>query len=203
MKLFIVRHGETDWNTVKRIQGQTDIELNENGVRLAELTAEGLSDTGFDYIFSSPLKRARKTAEIIRGARPLPIFEDDRLKEMFFGDYEGTTKTERPEDCCITTLFKDAGNYVPENGAESIEDLVKRAQAFLDEHIYPLESVSPDANILILGHGALNKALMTCLMHWAKKDFWGYVQQKNCTVTIFELKNGEATLVEPGKTFYE
>ncbi len=202
MNLYIVRHGETDWNTVKRIQGQTDIELNENGVRLAELTAAGLKDIDFDYIFSSPLKRAYKTAEIIRGERTTEIVRDERLKEMFFGDYEGTTKAERPEDCCITTLFKDPGNYVAENGAESLEHLSERAQTFLDEHIFPIESVNPDAEILLIGHGALNKALMSCLMHWDQKDFWGYVQQKNCTVTIVGINGGRAEFVEPGKVFY-
>jgi len=200
--LYIVRHGETDWNTEKRIQGQTDIELNENGVRLAELTSEGLKDVEFDYIFSSPLKRAYKTAEIIRGERTTEIVRDDRLKEMFFGKYEGTTKAERPADCCITTLFKDSGNYVAEGGAESLEHLGERAEAFLKEHIFPIESVNPDAQILLIGHGALNKALMSCLMHWDKKDFWGYVQQKNCTVTIVGINDGHAEFVEPGKVFY-
>lgn len=202
MNLYIVRHGETDWNTEKRIQGQTDIELNENGVRLAELTSEGLKDVEFDYIFSSPLKRAYKTAEIIRGERTTEIVRDDRLKEMFFGEYEGTTKAERPADCCITTLFKDPGNYVAEGGAESLENLTERAAAFLEEHIFPVEATNPDAQILLIGHGALNKALMSCLMHWDKKDFWGYVQQKNCTVTIVGIKDGNAEFVEPGKVFY-
>lgn len=202
MNLYIVRHGETDWNTEKRIQGQTDIELNENGVRLAELTSEGLKDVEFDYIFSSPLKRAYKTAEIIRGERTTEIVRDDRLKEMFFGEYEGTTKAERPADCCITTLFKDPGNYVAEGGAESLENLTERAAAFLEEHVFPTEATKPDAKILLIGHGALNKALMSCLMHWDKKDFWGYVQQKNCTVTIVGIKDGNAEFVEPGKVFY-
>ena len=202
MNLYIVRHGETDWNTEKRIQGQTDIELNENGVRLAELTSEGLKDVEYDYIFSSPLKRAYKTAEIIRGERTTEIVRDDRLKEMFFGEYEGTTKAERPADCCITTLFKDPGNYVAEGGAESLENLTERAAAFLEEHIFPVEATNPDAQNLLIGHGALNKALMSCLMHWDKKDFWGYVQQKNCTVTIVGIKDGNAEFVEPGKVFY-
>ncbi|MCR5723266.1 MAG: histidine phosphatase family protein [Lachnospiraceae bacterium] len=202
MNLYIVRHGETDWNTEKRIQGQTDIELNENGVRLAELTSEGLKDVEFDCIFSSPLKRAYKTAEIIRGERTTEIVRDDRLKEMFFGKYEGTTKADRPADCCITTLFKDPGNYVAEGGAESLEHLAERAAAFLEEHIFPAEATNPDAKILLIGHGALNKALMSCLMHWDKKDFWGYVQQKNCTVTIVGINGGHAEFVEPGKVFY-
>ena len=65
MKLYLVRHGETDWNKVKRIQGQVDIPLNQFGKRLAEETAEGLRDIPFDLCISSPLSRAHETARII------------------------------------------------------------------------------------------------------------------------------------------
>lgn len=89
MKLYIIRHGETDWNKQKRLQGQSDTMLNEYGIELAEITAKALKDVQFDYIFSSPLKRAYKTAEIIRGERNVPIVTDDRLKEIGFGINEG------------------------------------------------------------------------------------------------------------------
>ena len=72
MKLYIIRHGETDWNKEKRLQGQSDTQLNEYGIELARITGEALKDVHFDYIFSSPLKRAYKTAELIRMAGPPP-----------------------------------------------------------------------------------------------------------------------------------
>ena len=61
MKLYIIRHGETPWNAEGRLQGQTDIPLNENGIRLAKITGEALKDVPFDFAISSPLKRARQT----------------------------------------------------------------------------------------------------------------------------------------------
>ena len=67
MEIYIVRHGETFWNEKKLLQGSTDIELNENGKKLAVLTGEALKDTRIDRIYASPLKRAYETACLIRG----------------------------------------------------------------------------------------------------------------------------------------
>lgn len=87
MKLYLVRHGETDWNKVKKIQGQVDIPLNQFGKRLAEETAEGLRDIPFDLCISSPLSRAHETARIILYGKDIPIIKDARIEEMAFGEY--------------------------------------------------------------------------------------------------------------------
>ena len=89
MELYMVRHGQTDFNKNKRLQGVIDIPLNEYGIELAEKTAEGLKDVPFDVIYSSPLSRAFQTAEIIRGDRPAEIIPTDSLLELSFGEYEG------------------------------------------------------------------------------------------------------------------
>ena len=72
MKLYIIRHGETAWNVEGRLQGQSDTELNENGVRLAKVTAEGLKNIPFDLGISSPLRRAKHTAELVLAGRNVP-----------------------------------------------------------------------------------------------------------------------------------
>ena len=79
MKLYIIRHGETAWNVEGRLQGQSDTELNENGVRLAKVTAEGLKNIPFDLGISSPLRRAKHTAELVLAGRNVPLTTDDRL----------------------------------------------------------------------------------------------------------------------------
>ena len=76
MRLYIVRHGETDWNKARKIQGQSDIPLNEFGRHLARETAKGLADVHFDLCFTSPLSRAKETAQIILDGR-------DYLDELF------------------------------------------------------------------------------------------------------------------------
>nr|MCR5154705.1 histidine phosphatase family protein [Lachnospiraceae bacterium] len=89
MKLYIMRHGETNWNKEKRLQGRSDIDINENGILLAEKTSKALEDVPFTHIFSSPLTRAYHTATIIKGNRNLDIVKDERLLEISFGNQEG------------------------------------------------------------------------------------------------------------------
>ena len=87
MQIYIIRHGETEWNTKRLLQGATDIPLNQNGVEVAKLTSEALKEVPFDIIYTSPLKRAVETAEIMRGDREIPVILVDRLKEISFGPY--------------------------------------------------------------------------------------------------------------------
>ena len=79
MKIYLIRHGETSWNTLGRLQGRTDIELNENGIRLAKITGEKLKDVHFDLAIASPLKRAYETAGLVLGDRNIPILTDERI----------------------------------------------------------------------------------------------------------------------------
>ena len=92
MKLLLTRHGQTDWNVAGKIQGTTDIELNETGKIQAKETGKKLLNYDIDVIISSPLKRAKNTAEIIRGDRDIEILLDDGLKERCFGEFEGKTR---------------------------------------------------------------------------------------------------------------
>lgn len=86
MKLLVVRHGRTDWNDLKKIQGAADIELNEEGIKQAEEVSKKLANEKIDLIISSPLKRTRKTSEIINKERNINIIYDDRIKEFIMID---------------------------------------------------------------------------------------------------------------------
>ena len=89
MIVYLMRHGETDWNKERRLQGRSDIPLNAFGMELAEKTAEGMKESPFDRAFSSPLDRAYTTARIVIGDRPVEVVKDDRLQEICFGPSEG------------------------------------------------------------------------------------------------------------------
>ena len=89
MRLYIVRHGETKWNRERRLQGSTDVELNDKGIALAKSTGKALAEVPFRRAFSSPLKRAVVTAKLILGERQTPLILDERLKEISFGNWEG------------------------------------------------------------------------------------------------------------------
>ncbi|MBR4724632.1 MAG: histidine phosphatase family protein [Lachnospiraceae bacterium] len=113
MNIYLVRHGTTEWNSGRRIQGRTDIELDAVGKEMARQTGLRLHENGiiFDRVFSSPLKRAYATAELIGSpclaAGASPIFTDKRLTELGFGCFEGKNVEEMTSDPdCIFRYFK-------------------------------------------------------------------------------------------------
>ena len=89
MKIYLVRHGETDWNQAGLLQGQTDIALNAQGLEQTHDAAERLKEVPFEIAFCSPLIRAKRTAEIIIGDRKITLTTDERLRELNFGPWEG------------------------------------------------------------------------------------------------------------------
>ena len=98
MKIYFIRHGETQWNRMHKLQGRSDIPLNDAGLAGARIASRALLDVPFDLALSSPLARAYKTAEIIAEPHGLTPHRVDLLKEMSFGTFEGTElETENPD----------------------------------------------------------------------------------------------------------
>ena len=85
----MIRHGQTPWNVERRLQGRSDTDLNEIGREMAIETGKAFQKVHFDVVFTSPLKRARETAELFLGDRKVPVIEEPRIQEISFGDYEG------------------------------------------------------------------------------------------------------------------
>ena len=111
--IYIVRHGQTDWNVEGRYAGRVDVKLNSKGIEQAKITAEKLSGIKFDKVFSSPLKRAIQTAEIICNGR---INTDERIIERCNGELEGKLKTEIIEKIEINEFLDDiTKKYVGKN----------------------------------------------------------------------------------------
>jgi len=128
MEIVIFRHGQTDWNLEGRLQGNTDTDLNETGLRQAIELAQRLRHFKFDTIVSSDLSRAFKTAEIVAKEQSIPIMLDQRLRELGLGDAEGKTKTELEELYGV----KDFASYnFP--GRETAASVANRVNALIDE----------------------------------------------------------------------
>ncbi len=199
MKLYIVRHGETDWNNEKKLQGRSDVPLNDYGRELAYITSEALKDVKFDAIYSSPLIRAYETATILKGDRDIEIIKDDRLREMCFGEYEGKFTGGLPQE--FWYFFDAPERYIPAEGGERYEQVLDRAKNFIDTVIVPNSKVMD--TMMIVAHGALNKGLMVNLNHQEIKDWWSGVFQKNCCVNIYDIEGESFTLLENGKIYYE
>ncbi len=203
MLLYLIRHGQTNHNKAKRLQGQTDIPLNEFGIEAAEKTAKGMADIDFDLIISSPLNRAITTAKIIKGHRDIPIEVDERIKEISFGDYEGLCSHgidyDIP-DLDFPNFFDAPEKYnTPPNG-ESFKDVISRCGNFIKDIMANKDY--EDKTILISTHGCALKAILYNLRETELKDFWGDGVSKNCGVTIVKVDGNKVEILEEGKTYY-
>ena len=199
MKLYIIRHGQTDWNRARRLQGRTDIPLNEWGRLVAELTREGLKDVTFDVAFTSPLIRAKETAELILKDRNIPIVEDERIIEVNFGAYEGESFQLDNEN--LQNFFSKPEAYYPVDGSESMESILERTRDFLSEL-----SQNPkyqDSTILISTHGAALCGLLCNIKKWEKADFWKGGLHKNCGFSIVEVTDGVPKILEEAIVAYD
>lgn len=169
--LYIMRHGKTDWNARRRLQGRTDVPLNSEGRSMAENARLEYADVHFDVCYCSPLIRARETAEIFLRGRNIPIITDERLVEMSFGVCEGTEIDFQNSDCPVNTLFMEPEKYVtPVEGGESFEQLFARTGEFLREIVEP--QLEQGKDVLIVGHGAMNSSIVCQVRGLPIEKFW-------------------------------
>lgn len=203
MKLYIMRHGETDWNKERRLQGQADIPLNELGRRIAVQTGEGMKRIPFVKAYSSPLVRASETAHLVLGKRQTEIVEDERLREMAFGEYEGLCCAEdnwEIPDPEFKRFFLSPDTYTPPAGGESFSEVLTRVGDFL--LALTEQNYGVDDHILVICHGVVVNAFMNIVENKNISQFWGERVQKNCAVNIIEVKNQEFHLLKTGVIYY-
>ena len=203
MKLYLVRHGETDWNKERRIQGQADIPLNEFGRRLAKKTGEGLKDISFAVCFSSPLERAVETAKNILLGQDVPVITDDRIEEMAFGEWEGKCCSkegwELPER--FQAFFNDPVHYEPAEGGENFLEVRTRTGMFL-EWLKGQEQYA-DKNVLITTHGAALSGMLNYIKGKPLSDYWGWGVHKNCAVTEVVALDGKFQVISENQVYYD
>ncbi len=203
MRIYIIRHGETEWNVCGRLQGQTDIPLNENGIRLARVTGRALAVVPFDLAITSPLTRARQTAELVLEGRDVSILEDSRIREISFGSWEGlgcrSHNYEIPSDR-FDDFFKDPFHFQPAEDGETIAELCARTRQFWDELIHT--AAYQDKTILIATHGCACRGILNNVYE-EKENFWRGKVPPNCAVNILEVHDSHAELVEEDRVYYD
>lgn len=196
MKLYIIRHGETDLNKAKLLQGQVDIPLNETGRREAREAAAHIAELGwqFDRAYSSPLGRALETCEIVlEGSQQTALTKadirtDPRLKEISFGVNE---KLPFDLDKFTPGGMTDTLHYRVPEGGESFLDVVSRTGDFLQE----LCRTQPGENILIAAHGGAIRCMLVSIGALDMEHFWAH-RIGNCGIHVLELQGDRLVLVE-------
>jgi broad specificity phosphatase PhoE len=202
MRVFIIRHGETDWNIGKKIQGSSDIPINETGRQQAEKIANRLRLEKIDFIISSPLKRAKETTQIIKKFHPdTPVIYEKELREVCFGDMEGLTFQEyldkyAPDFHKLTP--QEEFNYKHPHGEslkERVEKLIPLVKTWKQKY--------KNKTILLSTHGYIKKGILVAFGVKTFPDL-SHIEFTNTALTVLkpfdleqiELLNDTAHLYE-------
>ncbi|MCE1255031.1 MAG: histidine phosphatase family protein [Anaerolineae bacterium] len=157
-ELWLVRHGQTNWNVEKRYQGQSDIPLNAKGIEEASLLGRNIEHERFAAIYSSDLIRARQTAEILAKERNMLVNTDVRLREFFHGRWEGRVVNDVRADYADQNDEEFKLTQLRPPGGERIFDLANRFQAALND----ITLLFPGEKVLVVTHG-LAIATLVCM----------------------------------------
>ena len=175
MKLYVVRHGETVSNKMKRVSGDEEALLTNNGIRQAKLLKKELESMSFDYVFSSPLSRAYETARLITDNR---VIIDKRLKERDYGLNEGKL--------IVDTNPKEIWNYYlnsDSNGVERVQDLFSR----INDYLKDLKDKYDDKTILLVTHSGVARAIYYLVKGIPLDGNLTKVELTNCDYQKYEI----------------
>jgi len=177
LRIYLARHGQTDWNLQGRTQGGIDIELNATGREQAQLLKMRVSGIPLDAVYSSTLRRSRETAEIVHGNIPLTSLPG--LAERRFGKFEGGP-TSDPD--------LQRRRWIPDDaldGGESLNALRERVRTTLDT----IRKQHASGSILIVGHDYMNRMLLSVLVGLTVEQMQQF-DQANDELYLIELETG-------------
>jgi broad specificity phosphatase PhoE len=177
MKLYLLRHAETDWNRGQRLQGTTDVPLNEAGTVQARRLAERFREVRLSAVFTSPLARARHTALIVSQVRELSTLIEGDLREIDHGIWTGMTSgtiaRRFPDEFAIWRFLPDRLQL---SSGERLQEAYRRAVGFLSR----LLRMRVDGNVLIVSHGVINALLICAVLGMPLERIWELPQPNGC-----------------------
>ena len=175
MKLYVARHGETEWNRLNKVCGRTDSPLTDKGLQQAQLLAERLDSCSIDVIIASPLSRAQETARAVAERKHLPVLTDERLIEQDYGVYEGVQRDDRD---FLNNKRMFAYRYP---GGESMMDIARRTYDLIIE----TRETYPDSSVLFVCHNGICSVICSYFMDMTNEEYFGF-SQDNCGYNIYE-----------------
>lgn len=200
MKIYITRHGKTEWNVEGRFQGAKDSPLVKSGIDDALSLNQYIKGEKFDAIYTSPLGRAKQTSQLVFPNQT--IIDDKRLEEMNFGIFEGMKTEEIFES--YGELYDNLWNHPEQftrcpNGGESYADVKKRIISFLEE----VKSQNYE-KIFIVTHGMYFVCLLGYILGYEPKDFVKINRYivRGCSLTVIEENNGHYEIIKLGDDHY-
>jgi broad specificity phosphatase PhoE len=186
LRIYLARHGQTDWNLQQRAQGSTDIPLNEVGRSQARALARFMSDIPLAAVYCSPLQRSHETAEIARGERPLTPLPE--LAERRLGSLEGQSTADPAVRHAIEVRQWDPADSL--DGGETLAAFEARVRKAIDV----IRAAHPAGNVLVVGHGGTNQMILRELLGLSMEQTRTFVQA-NGELLLIELEPGKAPRV--------
>ena len=196
-EIILARHGETEWNVAEVFRGRIDVELNETGTKQAELLAGHLSSLKIDAVYSSPLKRALKTAEMIARYHKLDVEIAPGLTDFDYGEWQGLPHHEVKEKYKeLYAEWAENPHLVKMPAGESLADVRERAVGVVDDIVTRYKGT-----IVLVSHRVVNKVLICALLGLDNSRFWN-IKQDTCGITTFIYERGRCILTEHNNTSY-
>ncbi|QEU11804.1 MULTISPECIES: histidine phosphatase family protein [Dermabacter] len=186
-RLILVRHGQTDYNLNGRLQGASDIPLNETGLAQARAVGESLArEEAIAAVYSSPLERAQRTAEAIAAHHDLEVTCDARLRERGFGDWEGLTREEIEKEWPFEFALWRAGvsSGLEKARVEHRANVARRFDAACREFSERHES----GTVVVVAHGAAISLGLSAMIGAGLGDFYGLASMGNCHRAVVEVR---------------
>jgi len=190
VEVILVRHGETDLNAGEIFRGRVDVDLNEEGMKQAELLGDYLGGEKIDLVYSSPLKRAVKTAEAIARPHNLEVNVVENLIDFNYGEWQGIPLREiREKYGELYRDWEDTPEQVRVPGGESLEDVRRRTLPFIEDAVMRFG----EGKIVFVSHRVVHKVLICNLLGLGNAHFWN-VRLDTCGITRFLCGEGRLVL---------
>ncbi|ASV68178.1 histidine phosphatase family protein [Cytobacillus kochii] len=192
VKIYMTRHGQTEWNRERRLQGRLDSDLTTIGSENAKLLGEHLSTVPFDAIYASPSGRTMMTASLIKGNRPIKVFTDEDLQEIYMGSWEGQQQSDVQKQYAdeFHAFWRAPHLYHPTE-RESFQQVQDRAVKVLKR----VMTNHKNGNVLLVTHTVVIKTLLAYMKQIPMENLWDAPYIHDTCLSVIEIVNGQKNIL--------
>lgn len=195
--IMLVRHGNTDWNAREIFRGRADVELNETGIKQADLLAKYLEPMAMEAVYSSPLKRAFKTAEMVGATHHVDAIPCQELIDFDYGEWQGLSHdTVRKRYRALYSEWLNSPHLARVPHGESLDDVRKRVNRLVNQMI-----AKHKGTVLLVSHRVVHKVMICVLLGLDNSHFWN-IRLDTCGITTFAHEKNSFVLVRHNDTSF-
>jgi broad specificity phosphatase PhoE len=196
-RILLIRHGDTDWNVEEVFRGRVDIELNDIGIKQAQLLVKYLEDVPIEAVYSSPLKRALKTAQIIAASHRINVKTTQELIDFDYGEWQGMSHgTVKEKYKVLYDEWLKNPHLVKMPKGESLDDVRQRATNLVDRII-----AKHEGTVALVSHRVIHKVIICALLGLDNSHFWN-IRLDTCGITTFVYEDKRFILEKHNDTSF-